>query len=146
MTPKDFLQRTLTDIKVKLGEEFDRNFERKAFFDEKWKSTKLMNSRDSLMMRTGNLRKSLLNPKISNDGILWTSAMPYAEIHNSGGELKVTPQMRKFFWAMYYKTQDSRYKWMALTEKETLTIHIPKRQFIGESYTLDKQLEKLIIE
>jgi len=47
---------------------------------------------------------------------------------------------------MYYKTQDSRYKWMALTEKETLTIHIPKRQFIGESYTLDKQLEKLIIE
>ena len=35
MTPKDFLKQTLTDIKVKLGEEFDRNFERKAFFDEK---------------------------------------------------------------------------------------------------------------
>ena len=35
---------------------------------------------------------------------------------------------------------------MALTKKTSLTIHIPKRQFIGESYTLDKQLEKLIIE
>ena len=53
--------------------------------------------------------------------------------------------MRKYFWAMYYKTQDSRYKWMALTDKEVLSIHIPKRQFIGESFVLNKQLEKLII-
>lgn len=74
--------------------------------------------------------------------------LSYAAIHNEGGTItvKVTEKMRKYFWAMYYRTQDSRYKWMALTEKETLTIHIPKRQFIGESYTLDKQLEKLIIE
>ena len=74
--------------------------------------------------------------------------LSYAAIHNEGGTItvKVTEKMRKYFWAMYYKTQNSRYKWMALTEKETLTIHIPKRQFIGESYTLDKQLEKLIIE
>lgn len=72
----------------------------------------------------------------------------YAAIHNEGGTItvRVTEKMRKYFWAMYYKTQDSRYKWMALTEKGNLTIHIPKRQFIGESYTLDKQLEKLIIE
>ena len=72
----------------------------------------------------------------------------YAAIHNEGGTItvRVTEKMRKYFWAMYYKTQNSRYKWMALTEKETFTIHIPKRQFIGESYTLDKQLEKLIIE
>jgi phage virion morphogenesis family len=74
--------------------------------------------------------------------------LSYAAIHNEGGTItvKVTEKMRKYFWAMYYKTQNSRYKWMALTEKETLTIHIPKRQFIGESYTLDKQLENLLIE
>lgn len=74
--------------------------------------------------------------------------LSYAAIHNEGGTIsvRVTEKMRKYFWAMYYKTQNSRYKWMALTEKETFTIHIPKRQFIGESYTLDKQLEKLIIE
>ena len=74
--------------------------------------------------------------------------LSYAAIHNEGGTIsvRVTEKMRKYFWAMYYKTQNSRYKWKALTEKETLTIHIPKRQFIGESYTLDKQLEKLIIE
>lgn len=166
MTPKDFLKQTLTDIKVKLGEEFDRNFERKAFFDERWKSTKLMNSRGSLMMRTGNLRKSLLNPKISNDGILWTSAMPYAEIHNSGGELKVTPQMRKFFWAMYYKNSNALTKkkngdfsntarnrkltieaqqWKALALKPIgSTIKIEKRQFIGHHPQVDKHIKEII--
>ena len=71
----------------------------------------------------------------------------YAAIHNEGGTItvKVTDKMRKYFWAMYYKTQDSRYKWMALTDTEVLSIHIPKRQFIGESLVLNKQLEKLII-
>ena len=74
--------------------------------------------------------------------------LSYAAIHNEGGTItvKVTDKMRKYFWAMYYKTQNNRYKAMALTKKTSLTIHIPKRQFIGESYTLDKQLEKLIIE
>ena len=166
MTPKDFLQRTLTDIKVKLGEEFDRNFERKAFFDEKWKSTKLMNSRGSLMMRTGNLRKSLLNPKISNDVILWTSAMPYAEIHNNGGELKVTPQMRKCFWAMYDKNSNALTKkkngdfsntarnrkltieaqqWKALALKPIgSTIKIEKRQFIGHHPQVDQHIKEII--
>ena len=86
MTPKDFLKQTLTDIKVKLGEEFDRNFERKAFFDEKWKSTKLMNYRGSLMMRTGNLRNSIRS-ELRGSSIVFSSSMPYANIHNNGEEV-----------------------------------------------------------
>ena len=74
MTPKDFLKQTLIDIKVKLGEEFDRNFERKAFFDEKWSAIKLTYHRGSLMIHTGKLRKSLLNPKVTSNGIVWSSS------------------------------------------------------------------------
>ena len=150
MTPKDFLKQTLTDIKVKLGEEFDRNFERKAFFDEKWKSTKLMNSRGSLMMRTGNLRKSLLNPKISNDGILWTSAMPYAEIHNSGGELTITTKMKKYFWAKHIEAKNTKniieaeqFKAMALKPIGSKII-IPKRQFIGNHPKVKEAVERAV--
>lgn len=65
---------------------------------------------------------------------------PYAKIHNEGGEISapVTRQMRKYFWAMYYKHggKDSgnptveRYKWMALTKKDNLRIKIPKRPFV----------------
>ena len=47
---------------------------------------------------------------------------------------------------MYKKTQNEKWKWMALTKKETLTIKIPKRQFIGESETLMNELDKMFID
>lgn len=166
MTPKDFLKQTLTDIKVKLGEEFDRNFERKAFFDEKWPATKLTYHRGSLMMRTGRLRKSLLNPKITSNGIVWSSSLPYADIHNNGGEMRVTPQMRKFFWAKYYQTSSATTKkkngeasssarnrklsieaeqWKALALKPIGSIiKIEKRQFIGSHPQVDKHIKEVI--
>lgn len=166
MTPKDFLKQTLTDIKVKLGEEFDRNFERKAFFDEKWPATKLTYHRGSLMMRTGRLRKSLLNPKITSNGIIWSSSLPYADIHNNGGEMRVTPQMRKFFWAKYYQTSSATTKkkngeasssarnrklsieaeqWKALALKPIGSIiKIEKRQFIGSHPQVDKHIKEVI--
>lgn len=37
MNSKDLLHRILTDMRVELTEEFDKNFERKAFFTDKWK-------------------------------------------------------------------------------------------------------------
>lgn len=80
---------------------------------------------------------------------------PYAGIHNSGGVLRptVTPKMRKFAWAMYYKatgikrkmkyggkarkqreenaSQDAlNWKRLALTKKTKLTVTIPQRQFM----------------
>ena len=166
MTPKDFLKQTLTDIKVKLGEEFDRNFERKAFFDEKWPATKLTYHRGSLMMRTGRLRKSLLSPKVTSNGIVWSSSLPYADIHNNGGEIRVTPQMRKFFWAKYYQTSSATTKkkngeasssarnkklsieaeqWKALALKPIGSIiKIEKRQFIGSHPQVDKHIKEVI--
>src|SRR5690606_38490895 len=93
----------IKDIEVDLNDEFDRNFERKAFFDKPWSQTKLSNSRGSLMMRSGNLRNSI-SSKISDNSITWTSSLPYASIHNEGGEITVTQKMKAFFWAMYYKS------------------------------------------
>ncbi len=42
------------DIAVDLAEEFDRNFERKAFFDKAWDVAKL-NDRSSLLLLSGKL-------------------------------------------------------------------------------------------
>ena len=86
MTPKDFLQQALTDIKVKLEAEFKENFTRKAFFNEKWKNTKSPNSRGSLMLRTGNLRNSIRS-ELRGSSIVFSSSMPYANIHNNGEEV-----------------------------------------------------------
>lgn len=134
------------DIKVHLDEEFDRNFERKGFFDKAWPQAKHHNARGSLMMRTGMLRKSITS-KESNTGIRWTSSLPYASIHNNGGEITVTAKMKKFFWAMYYKSagaisgknstrdvrlSDEAEKWknMALM-KVGQKMKIEQRKFIG---------------
>lgn len=36
MDNNDFLNNVMRDLKVELDDEFDRNFERKAFFDRPW--------------------------------------------------------------------------------------------------------------
>lgn len=88
-TYQQIFQNLLKDIKVELDDEFDRNFERKAFFNTQWKSAKF-NTIGSLMIRTGALRKSLQSQVISKNAIKWQSSLPYADIHNSGGTIVVT--------------------------------------------------------
>ena len=53
MNAQHFKQKLLSDAKVKLSEEFDRNFERKAFFSDKWKKRQYNNPKGSLLMVTG---------------------------------------------------------------------------------------------
>ncbi|WP_406629494.1 phage virion morphogenesis protein [Ornithobacterium rhinotracheale] len=74
--------------------------------------------------------------------------IPYAAIHNEGGNITipVTKKMRKYFWAMYKKTGEERYKRMAITKKDFLSVHIPKRQYIGESKVLDKKINNIILD
>lgn len=149
MKPNQIIELFIQDVAVELNDEFDRNFERKAFFDETWPAEKLKNSNGSLMNRTGTLRASISN-NILNDIISWQSSLPYSEIHNTGGKIKITQKMRNFFWAMYYKnigntlydikTKSAVYDdapkeaifWKALALKKIGDeITIPKRQFIG---------------
>lgn len=92
----------INSVRVELADEFDKNFKNKAFFDKKWKETKHPNSKGSLMMRSGRLRKSIKS-KIKGTSIQFESSAPYAKIHNEGGQIVVTAKMKKFFWAMHYK-------------------------------------------
>lgn len=80
--------------------------------------------------------------------ISFGEGLNYAAIHNEGGTItvKVSAKMKRYFWYMYKKTEDEKWKWMALTKNETLTIKIPKRQYIGESETLMNNLDKMFID
>lgn len=102
MNPNDFIKNILSDVRVDLTEEFDRNFERKGFFDKKWRGTNLPNQRGSLLMRSGKLRRSIMS-KQNKNSVSWSSSLPYASINNEGGEIEVTAKMKSFFWAMFYK-------------------------------------------
>ena len=82
--------------------------------------------RGSLRIAQADLKRVIIN---AGENI------PYAAIHNNGGTItvRVTEKMKRYFWYMYQKTNDDTWKWMALTKKESLSIRIPKRQYIGES-------------
>ena len=144
----------LKDIQVGLNDEFDRNFERKAFFNIGWKEAKL-NTIGSLMMRTGALRKSLRSDIMGNNSIRWESSLPYADIHNSGGAIVVTQKMKGFFWYRYRVETNGNNKnispvamfWKSMALKKIgSTIVIPQRQFIGEHPQVHQNIRQVADE
>lgn len=160
---------TLKDIKVECDDEFQQNFQREAFFNEKWQRRRHDNQSGRKLLHgpgTGgiHLSQSVFPGKIQRDTITYTSTLPYAAIHNDGGVIIVTAKMKRYFWAKYisatgditYRKNGERratkrnrrldvdaefYKAMAL-KKVGSKIIIPRRRFIGTH----PQLEKRIIE
>lgn len=111
----DFKNRILRGVKVDLTEAYDRNFERKAFFNGvPWQPTKRPVSRGSLLVRTSAMRNSITS-QIQGDSIVFSSAKPYTGIHNNGGTISRTSKKGKSY-----------------------TINMPKRQFIGHAPEVDK--------
>lgn len=120
----------LSDMRVDLSGEFDRNFERKAFFSDKWKPRAHNYPRGSLLMVSSAMRRSAQG-QVSGDGVRFSSALPYTTLHNEGGKITVTAKMKRFFWYKYKQTKDEAWKRMALM-KTGKVIKMPQRQFIGD--------------
>jgi phage gpG-like protein len=116
-----------------------------------------------LLIKSSKLRRSIRTRSISNDTVVIATKKPYAQIHNEGGQIDITPKMRRFFWAKYYeargkiktnkagtatnlnsrnvgRSRDAR-TWRNLALKKT-PIEIKKRQFMGIGNELDKLIQK----
>lgn len=162
---QDFIKNILSDIRVDLTDEFDKNFERKAFFDKPWEPTKIPNRKGSLMMRSGKTRRSLRCKQTNND-ISWSSSLPHANLMNEGGEIIVTEKMKRFFWAMFYKANGAVSKtekgdtrnnqrnkklteeaatWKALAlQKVGAKMKVKQRQFIGDHPQVRQRIEHIV--
>ena len=149
----DIRKLLLNDIRIELSEEFDRNFERKAFFDRPWPKRK-GKGRGSLLLASGKLRRSIRSKVNPDYSITWSTSEPYAAIHNDGGKIKVTAKMKKYAWYRYYqlvgkisytkkgspsksKTNTGRMEeaqmWYAIAlTKVGASITIPRRRFLGD--------------
>lgn len=130
---KDKIEREVAKrLAVIMREETDDAFRQKQFNGEPWPATKQPVKQGSLMLRTGLLRRSI-SFTANGNRVVVTSAVPYAALHNEGGAVTVpvTEQMRRYFFYMYKKTKQERYRAMALSRKQSYRIRIPKRQFVG---------------
>jgi phage gpG-like protein len=146
------------------AEFFDNNFDLEGSFGTSgqfspWKTRGIqqLGARRGILKGTGRLRRS--NRQMPSRGrarVEYTA--PYAALMHDGGKIKVTPAMRKFFWAMYYKNGGGKkarskrgktlnsiaqyYKNMALTKKEAFDI--PARPFQTQSLQLTQEIHRII--
>lgn len=135
---------------------FKESFDKGGFTDESFKA---WDNRvepdyrpgDKLLVSTRYLYDSIELADKDSKSITIGSYADYSEIHNEGGTVKIpiTEQSRKFFWYMYKKTENSKWKAMAITKKTHITTHLPQRQFMGPSAKMmeimDDQLKTQIL-
>lgn len=160
------IRRILSDIRVELGDEFDRNFERQAFFSEAWARRKSpTRPRGTILVDTSTLRRSIKS-RTTDDSITFYTELPYAAIHNDGGEIVVTEKMKRYFWHKYYEatgsfgrkkngqrrndkrtrqlsTEADFWRFMALKRAGT-TIRIPRRRFLGTGPEVERIVREII--
>lgn len=165
--------RILKDIRIGIGDEFDQNFERLAFFTKAWARRRSpLRPGGHILVDTGALRKSI-SSRSDESSITFYSDLPYAAIHNEGGEIKVTARMKRYFRAKFYesmgmtKKQEDKHRtlsdggfyawtskmnlnpnaefWKAMAlMKEGKVIKIPKRQFLGMSPEVEQDVRRII--
>ena len=164
------IRRILRDIQVELKDEFDKNFERQAFFSESWQRRSSPTRRGGhILVGTGSLRRSITS-RVTDNSIRFFSTLPYAAIHNEGGEITVTEKMKRFFWHKHMNaagalvfcrkkngelrkdkgtrqisTEAEFWKHLALM-KVGSTIKIPRRQFLGHSPEVEQSVREIIEE
>lgn len=99
------------------------------------------------LQRIGTLRSSITYRTTPTSLVIGTSS-PYARIHQFGGVTRprVTDRMRRWAWRQWYETEDERYKAIALTKKESLTVRIPKRPFLVFQRQDTERIARLIEE
>ncbi|MEI8087202.1 MAG: hypothetical protein WCG93_13410 [Paludibacter sp.] len=147
---------------------FKQSFVKEGFTDTSftaWKKTTNPFAQRKTLYNNGTLMQSIRKVVDTPTRIVVESDTKYSEIHNNGGTITVTRQMKKFFWAKFYEfsgkasqnkagnasklTKSNRtiggkamyFKRMALMPVGA-KIKIPKRQFMGDSKAMMTIFEK----
>lgn len=134
----DDLIRSLPDVVGVMAINFFQDrFTQKGWIDtsfESWNERKDPNAKGSTLLVSGFL-KNAFDAKKGSNWLEVTNYAKYSGTHNQGGTItiRITKKSRKYFWFMFSKTGDPKWKAMALTKKDTFTFFIPRRQFMGHS-------------
>lgn len=165
----EFLQKTVQEVAVTSEEFFKSRFDKGRDLDGKPYKDRNPDIRPGsrVLVGRGHLRNSIRIKQANLNAVIIQAGnrrVPYAQIHNEGGTIRVTQKMKRYFWALHTKHKrkvkmkqngkpraSSRgnnkkaefYKAMAL-KKAGSVIKIPQRSFIGNSRALTRILESSI--
>jgi phage gpG-like protein len=134
-------------------EHFDNSFARQGFEGgvylpwQKLKQTK-KNKGKAILIKSGRLRRSIKG-KITPGKVIFSTDVPYAKIHNEGGTIQRNAMSR-----LYIQNRTKRGKNKGRFKRGTTsgrgyttgayTIKIPKRQFMGASSKLNRDIKEMI--
>lgn len=143
------------------------NFSKERFIQKNWVDThripwkqRKRKGRGSLMAQTGRLKRSIRKVYVSQNIIVIGSDVPYAQIHNDGGTINQTVNVRSHKRKITVNRQRTNLRTRKTTKlksrvaigdtfvkahKRKMSLTLPPRQFIGESALLIRRLERQII-
>lgn len=125
---------------------FKQNFVNEGFDGDKWaarKSAVKLPRKVLTGQGSGDHLGDSIDYRVSGSTITIFTDKVYAQIHNEGGTITVTDQMKKYFWAMSYQAKaageedlQNQYKAMALSKE----IVIKQRKFMDISEPLNNKI------
>lgn len=145
-TAKEVERAILERMRVKLTDEFHRNFERKAFFGKLW-APRRYGKRGSLLVVSGRLRRSL-RAQVVGSAVRFSSSMPYASSHNEGYDdaVKVDAYIRRAHTAR--RRIGNRVRRVKVKEHNvqvhTRYLKLPERRFVGDAPEVRKAVEACV--
>jgi phage gpG-like protein len=154
-------RRLPTEIAVIAVNFSKERFRDQAWLDEtkhKWKPRK--NKRpgrrsQTLLVDTGRLKRSIRKIKATPEQVIIGTDVPYAEIHNEGGEINKTVNVkshaikshRRKAYTRNRSGRAERIKAQTIkahtvkAHARKMNLKIPSRRFMGNSYTLARRIE-----
>lgn len=135
------VQQRLPHLMAIEGVNFSKErFVRKNWVDNKrepWKKRK-REDRGSLMVRTGRLKRSIRKISVGSNYAIIGTDVPYAQIHNEGGQVKATQRVRN------HKRRTSRGEVTVSAHVRKVNFTIDARRFMGDSAVLGRRIERLV--
>jgi phage gpG-like protein len=118
---------------------FKGNFEKKGFDGNPWEPAKVKKKTGSLLIESGELRKSVHSEYIGPDKVVIAAGghnAPFAKVHNEGfeGSVSVPEHTRKSPWGTGTVN----------VKAHTRQANIPKRQFMGKSEEVAQEVRDAI--
>lgn len=147
---KQYLNRDVNKVfGVEAVDHFKEGFQNEGFTDKslvKWETRKSKRSggtnSQKVLSKSGDLADSITFRVEENATIIYSDKV-YAQIHNEGGKITVTYQMRRYFWAEWHNAKEAgetemQDQWKAFALSQT--IEIKQRKFMGESQALNQKI------
>lgn len=156
------LQREFRTLPTRVGREivsFARErFRHENYLDrtaQKWKPRAQADTqakrrgRRNLLVQSGRLRRSIRVLRRTSDSVSVGSEVPYAAIHNYGGEVQHpgSPYIVVAGKAVWLKRETAKARKAAgkyVKTSKPHSIRIPQRQFLGDSHELRQRIVKVI--